>query len=369
MLLLACAVPAFGGTGLYVEFFKDTPTQWGAFGSDPNFPKPYYAGVDPNIDFIFGNNENQYFSARWRGYLYVPSSKAGDIEFTTVTDDGARLYLNDQLVLDFWRLQAHQTIGTPDDECTHSTVVNLSEGYHKFKFEYFEWEGGEGDADPCQVLWDDVVIPAGNFFTEDPSGLAITDVSHSPSPFNPTQSETCTIYYTISADADVTITLTDLEGNRVRLLLDAASRSQGANSEVWDGKDDAGAVVPDDVYLYTIEAETAGGDYAVYSPGGGTTPEVTNFEGTSPFNPSQGEECTISYNLSADALCRIRIGVQDGPLLRTLVDWEPRFSGANSDIWDGRDDSGSIVPADMYLIAIWADAMPVNGIITEGQGP
>ena len=369
LLLLSGALPAFGGAGLYVEFFKDTPTQWGGFGSDPNFPKPYYTGVDANIDFIFGNNVNQYFSARWRGYVYVPSDTAGPIGFTTVTDDGARLFLDDQLVLDFWRKQAHQTIGTPQDQCTHSATVNLGEGYHRFKLEYFEWEGGEGDADPCRVCWNGEVIPAGYFFTEDPSELAITEVSHTPGLFNPTAGESCTIHYSLSADANVTVTLADRGGSLVRWLVNAAPRSQGANSEVWDGRDEAGAVVPDDVYIYTIEAETSAGDYAVYSPGTGPDPGVANFRGTSPFNPYQGQTCAISYNLSAHALCRVRIGLQNGPLLRTLVDWEPRWSGPNTEVWDGRDESGNIVPVGMYLIAIWADPMPINGIVTVGQAP
>ncbi len=368
-LLLSIALPAFGGAGLYVEYFKDTPTEWGGFGSDPAYPKPYYAGVDANIDFTFGNNEHQHFTARWQGYLYVPGSMAGSIEFTSVTDDGARLYIDDQPILDFWRLQAHETIGGPQDECTHSATAELAEGYHRFVFEYFEWLGGEGDADPCRVLWNGQVIPAGCFFTEDPAALAITDVSHAPSPFDPSEGESCTIEYSISAAAYVTITLTDRAGDLVRHLVTAAARSQGAHAEVWDGRDDAGAVVPDDVYLYTIEAETDGGDYAVYSPGDGAQPQVTGLIGTSPFNPSQGQNCTINYNLSADALCRVRIGIAGGPLLRTLVDWEPRSSGARHEIWDGRDESGAIVPAGQYLIAVWADAMPVNGIVTVGNGP
>ena len=365
--MLSMVPPALAGSGLHVEFYKDTPQEWGQFGSDDNYPKPYYIGTDPNIDFTFGNNIHQYFSARWRGYLYVPSSKAGNIQLKMVTDDGARLILDGETVMEFWRLQSHQTIGMPNDECTHTAQVSLAEGYHPITFEYFEWDGGEGDPDPCKLYWDNVIIPPDNFFTECPSGLTITDVSHDPGTFNPTESETCTIYYTISADANVTIRLADVSGMPVRTLISDAARSEGENSQVWDGKDDEGVVVNDDVYTYTIEAETEGGDYACYAPGGSGPVDVTNFTATGWFHPP-GETCTISYTLSDDALVRIRIGFGGMILLRTLVDWENRSAGSHQETWDGRDESGNLVNEGGYLIAIWANAMPGNGIITEGKG-
>ncbi|MFQ6096868.1 MAG: FlgD immunoglobulin-like domain containing protein [Armatimonadota bacterium] len=368
LVAFLCVLPcALAGSGLHVEFFKDTPQAWGEFGSDNNYPKPYYVANDPNIDFIFGNNVNQYFTGRWRGYLYVPSSKAGDIEFKIVTDDGARLIIGGQTVMEFWRLQAHQTIGTENDECTHTATVNLAEGYHPITFEYFEWDGGEGDPDPCELYWDDVIIPPENFFTGDPSGLTISNVSHTPSVFNPSQSETATITYTISEAADVTIRLTDPWGTVVRTLVDGAARSSGQHSEVWDGKDDSGEIVDDDIYLYTIEAETNDGDYACYAPGSSGDVDVSNFSATGSFNPDQQETCTISYTLSDAGLVRIRIGADD-MLLRTLIDWEQRSSGSHEESWDGRDQSGNLVDGGAYTIAIWAIPVPVNGIQTEGKG-
>ncbi|MBC7289447.1 MAG: hypothetical protein H5T86_15670, partial [Armatimonadetes bacterium] len=203
--------------GLRGEFYKDLPNQWGAFGSDSSYPQPYWRGVTPNIDFVFASDADQYFSARWRGYLLVPESKAGSITFKTVTDDGVRLIIDGQTVIDFWRLQAHQTIGTAQDECTHTATITLSAGYHPITFEYFEWEGGPDDPDPCQLYWDGQIIPTQYLFTEiPPSGnLAITDVSHSPQVIHPDANESCTITYTITEDATVKVSILNPTGTAV----------------------------------------------------------------------------------------------------------------------------------------------------------
>jgi hypothetical protein len=83
--LVLGAAAVLADNGLYAEYFKDTPSQWGAFGSDYSSPQPFMRGTDPNIDFTFGNNTLQYFSARWRGYL-----RAGEPGRSHPLQDGHR---------------------------------------------------------------------------------------------------------------------------------------------------------------------------------------------------------------------------------------------------------------------------------------
>ncbi|MBD3292541.1 MAG: hypothetical protein GF393_06425 [Armatimonadia bacterium] len=355
--------------GLRSEFYKDTRESYGAFGSDMTWPQPYWQGISSNINFVYNDEVNQYFSARFEGYLYVPAAKAGSITFKTVTDDGVRLYIGGNTVIDKWRLQSHQTIGTPSDECTHEATVSLTEGYHSIKLEYFEWDGGTDDPDPCKLYWDGSIIPSSNLFTEIPasSNLAITNVSHSPSPFDPGDSETSTISYTLSAAADVTIELFDTDDTLVRTLIDEESQSAGSNSETWDGKDDSNDIVADGAYRYVITAE-ASGDTVVYDPGCPSMPSVNDFEIDDFYF---GQSTDISYTLPSDCLVRIRIGTEyewETPaLLRTLVNWEYRPSGSNdSDSWDGRDDDGNQMYPQEYLGAIWALPIATNAIVVEG---
>lgn len=48
----------------------------------------------------------------------------------------------------------------------------------------------------------------------------------------------------------------------------------------------------------------------------------------------------VSYELTHPAKIRIRIGTKDGPLLRTIVDWQERTTGAHKEEWDGFDLTG-----------------------------
>jgi len=354
--------------GLRCEFFKDTRDSYGAFGSDDSYPQPYWQGISPNIDFVFNDEVDQYFSARWQGFLYVPAAKAGNIVFKTVSDDGARLYIDNSLVIDYWRLQAHQTIGTAADECSHEATVSLTEGYHAIKFEYFEWDGGEDDPDPCKLYWDGTIIPSGNLFTEAPptSNLAITNVSHDPSPFNPTAADT-TISYTISSAADVTIKIYDTDNTLVRTLIDEVARTSGANSEDWDGRDASNDIVADGAYRYVITVE-ADGDTVVYDAGCPAMPSITDFT-IDDFYFAQSTD--VTYTLPVDCLVRIRIGTEsmwEGPaMLRTLVNWDYRPSGYNdADAWDGRDDSGNQMYPQEYLGAIWVLPIATNAVVVTG---
>src|SRR3989338_4008640 len=49
------------------------------------------------------------------------------------------------------------------------------------------------------------------------------------------------------------------------------------------------------------------------------------------------ETATVSYELTHPAKIRIRIGTKEGPLMRTIVDWQERDIGLYKEDWDGFD--------------------------------
>ena len=57
----------------------------------------------------------------------------GGYRFFVTVDDGARLYLDDDLILDAWYLGAPRT---------RTVDVDVPEGNHRIKVEYFENTGG-----------------------------------------------------------------------------------------------------------------------------------------------------------------------------------------------------------------------------------
>lgn len=48
----------------------------------------------------------------------------------------------------------------------------------------------------------------------------------------------------------------------------------------------------------------------------------------------------VSYELVLPAWVRLRVGVADGPLYRSIADWEQRPAGKHKEKWDGLDASG-----------------------------
>ncbi len=97
---------------------------------------PALVRTDSHIDFHWGdgsytaNAPVDHFSARWTGY-FVPS-KSGDYTFYTNSDDGVRLYLDDERVIDDWQRHA---------ETVNSFVRHLEARPYKIKLEYFEMVG------------------------------------------------------------------------------------------------------------------------------------------------------------------------------------------------------------------------------------
>jgi len=81
---------------------------------------------------------NDHWSARWSRDLNLP---AGNYRFTIRVDDGARLYVNNRLIIDQWREQA---------AATYSGEINLSTGTVPVRLEYFE----AADLASVQLSWE-----------------------------------------------------------------------------------------------------------------------------------------------------------------------------------------------------------------------
>jgi hypothetical protein len=72
------------------------------------------------------------FSVRWTGQRYF---HAGAYRFGLFVDDGVRLWVDGELLVDEWQ---------PARAEYHSTVVYLDTGYHDVVVEYFE-DAGEAE--------------------------------------------------------------------------------------------------------------------------------------------------------------------------------------------------------------------------------
>lgn len=129
------------------EYFNNTKLEGG----------PVLVRNDGEINFNWGMGSPDAsvsadgFSVRWTRNVHF----AGGVwRFKTTTDDGVRLYIDGNLVIDQWRLQ---------DAVTHETKVSLAEGVHTIRMEYFE----QGDRASARLRWElaTSLSPVGNLIT------------------------------------------------------------------------------------------------------------------------------------------------------------------------------------------------------------
>jgi beta-glucosidase len=113
-----------GAPGLKGEFFDNEN-----LSGDPALVR-----TDRLIDFHWGEGSYRnggpvdHFSARWTGY-FVPQSE-DDYRFYTSSDDGVRLYINEEMVIDDWRRHG-ETLDT------YTRHLRAGEA-NKIRLEYFE---------------------------------------------------------------------------------------------------------------------------------------------------------------------------------------------------------------------------------------
>jgi len=83
------------------------------------------------------------FSARWTRYIDL---SGGTYRFTATSDDGIRVYVDDDRIIDRWYDHAPQTF-TAD--------VSLTDGHHLVKVDYYENMGGA----VAKVSWEPTSVP------------------------------------------------------------------------------------------------------------------------------------------------------------------------------------------------------------------
>ena len=122
------------------------PTEYwkGSYFNDKYFSEFVLERQDLEINFNwftgspFGDLNQDRFSVRWEKVEYF---KGGPYRFYATADDGVRVYVDDQLVIDGWVIQP---------ATDYKADLNLSEGPHKIVVEYYE----EAEDAQIRVYWE-----------------------------------------------------------------------------------------------------------------------------------------------------------------------------------------------------------------------
>lgn len=143
---------------------------------DGSYLGEYYLGMNLN-EFVFSRNDasvdfswvegspdpritDNNFSVRWQGRFNFDESW---YQFDTLSDDGIRVFVDGETVVNAWR---HQ------DGATFSGKIFLNQGMHLVRVEYFEGMGGAG----VRVNWDKTSPPP----TPTPTNTPIPTVTSRP---------------------------------------------------------------------------------------------------------------------------------------------------------------------------------------------
>lgn len=196
-------------------------------------------------------------------------------------------------------------------------------------------------------------------------GKLLSNVRISKASFNPSQGEELAIYYNLSGPSKVTVDIYDPDHGLIKNIISGKPSNQGEHTTIWDGKDMDGKVVSDEDYFFTIIAKDKNGTEEIYDPttfSGGVEHDITSADVS-----TQGQ--TITYRMPEMGRVMIRMGIQGGPLLNTIVDWKPRTKGMVTEYWNGKDKDNLIDLHNhpKFKMIVTYFTLPANSVISFGN--
>lgn len=164
--------------------------------------------VDSNIDFDWGSGSPDAlvppdgFSVRWTGKIQAKYTE--QYTFHTITDDGVRLWVNNQLLIDNWAAAG---------EVDSFGQINLTAGQkYTVKMEFFDNSGGAA----ASLLWSsstqaEQVVPASAFFADQSAPTAPAGL------FSPAKTTTTVTLSWNAASDDVLVQAYNIFRNDVKI--------------------------------------------------------------------------------------------------------------------------------------------------------
>jgi hypothetical protein len=225
-LLLLVVASTTGASSVSAAPAAQQATAWtGFYFNNMNLQgSPVFTRDDSNVDFYWGTGgpgggiPGTNFSVRWLRWLFM--DQPGNWTFTTITDDGVRLWVDDQLVIDAWYNQP---------PTARTATLNLTQAFHLVRMEYYQncctaeahfqarynaappsppageiWHGEYFDNlyfSGWPVLYRDDVNLAFNWGTA-PPGIGISQGGNWSARWTSRRTAASTGYYTVTATAD-----------------------------------------------------------------------------------------------------------------------------------------------------------------------
>jgi flagellar hook assembly protein FlgD len=204
------------------------------------------------------------------------------------------------------------------------------------------------------------------------SARVVGPVTISKNFFNPSRGQSLTISFDVSKPGRLSVVVLDRDGLLIRRLAESIDVQAGRQSFQWNGRAENGEFVPDEAYSLKIDLK--GSDWSdSYFP---ANQSAENFTVKATYYDRAGG--ILAYDLKTASRIHIQAGIgtldksgqnANGPVLKTIVNREPRIAGPIIESWDGFDESNTIRIYDLpnFLVGIAATALPADSIITVGN--
>lgn len=149
--------------------------------------------------------------------------------------------------------------------------------------------------------------------------------------FSPILKEKFVIPFRISEAGNVAVQIYSPDGVLIRTLSKTIESNKKDHSLIWDGKDEQGIIVPDEAYNVVLQIMINGKTETLdprTSSGG-----VVNLD----LNPKINADGKMTYVIDQPSRVLIRLGLNSGALLRSVINWVPKNTGKNIQFWNGYD--------------------------------
>ena len=195
-----------GTTSVTGLWYGHSTGAWTDLDQITNWDKPEFTGWVPNFT-LAPRTQEEYFNFEFTGYLYI--QQAGSYYFYLNSDDGSRLYIDGNPVVEFdgvhGRTSQNEGFGVRS-----ASAIQLSSGPHEIRVIYFESINGQSLSVSYQGADSDNLklnIPSAALTSGEPSGSTNTQpVVNITSPENESQ-------FTAPASISITASASDADGS------------------------------------------------------------------------------------------------------------------------------------------------------------